>query len=301
MAGTLLTPLCFKCPGTSTAKPRESEFHMSMPLYGGAQSRRITISDLVSAKSRNEKWPMITSYDALTASLFDEAGFPVLLVGDSAAMVVFGFDSTIPVTTDDLLPLVAAVVRGSKRAMVVADLPFGTYITPEMAVETGTRFMKEAGAHAVKIEGGIEMAEHVKALVTAGIPVVGHIGLRPQHVHSMGGYRVQGRGEHGAHIMADASALVNAGVFAIVLEVIPHELAAEITSQIPVPTVGIGAGPQCDAQVIVWQDLMGLTPGKPAKFVKQYANLHDVIVQASSEWAQEVISGTYPDLDHSYE
>lgn len=274
---------------------------MSMPLYGGTQSRRITISDLVTAKERGEKWPMITSYDALTASLFDEAGFPVLLVGDSAAMVVFGFDSTIPVTTNDLLPLVAAVVRGSKRAMVVADLPFGTYITPEMAVETGTRFMKEAGAHAVKIEGGVEMAPHVEALVTAGIPVVGHIGLRPQHVHSMGGYRVQGRGEQGASIMADAEALVSAGAFAVVLEVIPHELAATITKQIPVPTVGIGAGPQCDAQVIVWQDLMGLTPGKPAKFVKQYAQLRESMLHASSAWARDVVAGTYPDLDHSYE
>lgn len=272
-----------------------------MPLYGGSQSRRITTSDLISAKERGEKWPMITSYDAITASLFDEAGFPALLVGDSAAMVVFGFDSTIPVTTDDLLPLVAAVVRGSKRAMVIADLPFGTYITPEMAVETGTRFMKEAGAHAVKIEGGIEMAPHVQALVTAGIPVVGHIGLRPQHVHSMGGYRVQGRGEQGLAIMADATALVSAGAFAVVLEVIPHDLAERISTQISIPTIGIGAGPHCDAQVLVWQDLMGLTPGKPAKFVKQYAQLRDEMLHASSAWANDVVSGTYPDLDHSYE
>ena len=282
-------------------RPRESEQHMSMPLYGGTQSRRITISDLHIAKLNGEKWPMITSYDALTAHLFDEAGFPVLLVGDSAAMVVFGFDSTIPVTTDDLLPLVAAVVRGSKRAMVVADLPFGTYITPEQAVETATRFMKEAGAHAVKIEGGIEMQEHVAALVTAGIPVVGHIGLRPQHVHSMGGYRVQGRGEQGAQILADAEALTKAGAFAIVLEVIPAGLAQEITQKITIPTVGIGAGVNCDAQVIVWQDLLGLTPGKPAKFVKQFADLRSIMFQASRAWADEVVSGKYPDADHSYE
>lgn len=274
---------------------------MSMPLYGGAQSRRITISDLTAAKIAGEKWPMITSYDALTANLFDEAGFPVLLVGDSAAMVVYGYDSTIPVTTDDLLPLVAAVVRGSKRAMVIADLPFGTYITPEQAVETATRFMKEAGAHAVKIEGGVEMQAHVAALVTAGIPVVGHIGLRPQHVHSMGGYRVQGRGEQGAQILADAQALVSAGAFAIVLEVIPHELAREISSAIPIPTVGIGAGVHCDAQVIVWQDLLGLTPGKPAKFVKQYADLRSVMLDASRAWASDVVDGAYPDIEHSYE
>ena len=274
---------------------------MSMPLYGGAQSRRITISDLTAAKSLGDKWPMITSYDALTASLFDEAGFPVLLVGDSAAMVVYGYDSTIPITTDDLLPLVAAVVRSSKRAMVVADLPFGTYITPGQAVETATRFMKEAGAHAVKIEGGIEMQAHVSALVTAGIPVVGHIGLRPQHVHSMGGYRVQGRGEHGAHIVADAKALEAAGAFAVVLEVIPAELAREITEAISIPTVGIGAGAKCDAQVIVWQDMLGLTPGKPAKFVKQYADLRNIMMDASRAWAQDVVNGTYPDNEHSYE
>ncbi len=272
-----------------------------MPLYGGAQSRRITISDLTAAKSLGDKWPMITSYDALTASLFDEAGFPVLLVGDSAAMVVYGYDSTIPITTDDLLPLVAAVVRSSKRAMVVADLPFGTYITPGQAVETATRFMKEAGAHAVKIEGGIEMQAHVSALVTAGIPVVGHIGLRPQHVHSMGGYRVQGRGEHGAHIVADAKALEAAGAFAVVLEVIPAELAREITEAISIPTVGIGAGAKCDAQVIVWQDMLGLTPGKPAKFVKQYADLRNIMMDASRAWAQDVVNGTYPDNEHSYE
>ncbi len=275
--------------------------HMSMPLYGGAHQRRITTHDLISAKSVGEKWPMITSYDALTAGIFDEAGYPVLLVGDSAAMVVFGYDSTIPVTTDDLIPLAAAVVRGSSRAMVVADLPFGTCITADMAVATATRFMKEAGVHAVKIEGGSEVAPHVHALVSAGIPVIGHIGLRPQHVFSMGGYRVQGRGEQAQAILTDAHALVSAGVFALVLEVIPYELAKEITQSIPIPTIGIGAGPHCDAQIIVWQDLLGLTPGKPAKFVKQFANLRSEISQASAAWATEVINSTYPDLDHSYE
>lgn len=272
-----------------------------MPLYGGAQNRRITTTDLQNAKYANEKWPMITSYDALTARIFDEAGYPALLVGDSAAMVVYGYDSTIPVTVDDLLPLVGAVVRGSSRAMVIADLPFGSTVTPELAVLTATRFMKEAGAHAVKLEGGIEMAEHIKALVANGIPVVGHIGLRPQHVHSMGGYRVQGRGESGDAILADALAIEAAGVFAMVLEVIPRELARNITEKVSVPTIGIGAGADTDAQVIVWQDLVGLNSSKPAKFVKQFADVRKIIAGASSLWAQEVISGVYPDDDHSYE
>lgn len=274
----------------------------SQTLYGGLQSRRITTADLISAKARREKWPMITSYDAITAQIFDEAGYPVLLVGDSAAMVVFGFDSTIPVTSDDLIPLVAAVHRGSKRAMVVADLPFGTYQeSPELALNNAFRFMKEGNAHAVKIEGGVAMAPTVELLTKAGIPVMGHIGLLPQSVHQMGGYRVQGRGEEGKKLIADAIALENAGAFSIVLEVIPSDLAREITAAVKIPTIGIGAGPHTDAQVIVWQDLLGLNPGKPAKFVKQYAHLAEDISKASKAWAQDVVNGSYPDADHSYE
>lgn len=272
------------------------------PLYGGKQSRRITTADLLAAKQRGEKWPMITSYDALTAGIFDDAGYPVLLVGDSAAMVVFGFDSTIPVTNDDLIPLVAAVARGSKRAMVVADLPFGSYQeSPEHALSSAVRFLKEGNAHAVKIEGGVNIAPTVELLTQSGIPVMGHIGLTPQHVHQMGGYRVQGRGDSADQIIADAKALVAAGVFAIVLEVMPLELASRITKEISVPTIGIGAGPNTDAQVIVWQDLLGLSANKPAKFVKQYAHLHDEVFAASSAWAKDVVDGNYPDLAHSYE
>lgn len=272
------------------------------PLYGGKSTRRITTADLMSAKERGEKWPMITSYDAITASIFDNAGYPVLLVGDSAAMVVYGFDSTIPVTVDDLLPLTAAVERGSSRAMVVADLPFGSYQeSPQQALATSMRFLKEGNAHAVKIEGGAHMVPTVELLTKSGIPVMGHIGLTPQSVHQMGGYRVQGRGETAAQIIADAKALEAAGVFSIVLEVMPAKLAAQITKALRIPTIGIGAGSQTDAQVIVWQDLLGLTPGKPAKFVKQYADLHTVITAASSAWAKDVVSGAYPDQDHSYE
>ena len=274
----------------------------TQPLYGGKSTRRITTADLMLAKERGEKWPMITSYDAITAGIFDSAGYPVLLVGDSAAMVVYGFDSTIPVTVDDLLPLTAAVERGSSRAMVVADLPFGSYQeSPQQALATSMRFLKEGNAHAVKIEGGAHMVPTVELLTKSGIPVMGHIGLTPQSVHQMGGYRVQGRGETAAQIIADAKALEAAGVFSIVLEVMPAQLATQITKALRIPTIGIGAGSQTDAQVIVWQDLLGLTPGKPAKFVKQYADLHTVITAASSAWAKDVISGAYPDQDHSYE
>ncbi len=272
------------------------------PLYGGKQSRRITTSDLFAAKARGEKWPMITTYDAITAGIFDDAGYPVLLVGDSAAMVVYGFDSTIPVTSDHLIPLVAGVERGSKRAMVVADLPFGSYQeSPDQALSTAMRFLKEGNAHAVKLEGGSHIAPTVELLTKSGVPVMGHIGLTPQSVHQMGGYRVQGRGESGTQILADAKALEAAGAFAIVLEVMPHDLATQITNAISIPTIGIGAGPNTDAQVIVWQDLLGLTKGKSAKFVKQYANLNAVISDASKAWAADVTSGAYPDLAHSYE
>lgn len=271
-------------------------------LYGGSTNRRITTADLLAAKQRGEKWPMITCYDALTAEIFDDAGFPVLLVGDSAAMVVFGYSSTLPVTSSALIPLVAAVERGSKRAMVVADLPFGTYQeSPTQALATATRFMKEGNAHAIKIEGGDRIAPTVRAITEAGIPVVGHIGLTPQSVYQIGGYRVQGRGDDGAQLIADALALQDAGACAIVLEVVPHELAKTITEQLRIPTIGIGAGPHTDAQVMVWQDLMGLTPGTPPKFVQQYTNLRKKISKAADEWAQDVVSGKYPDLLHSYE
>ena len=286
----------------SAASRVEKQKMKSEPLYGGKQSRRITTSDLLAAKERGEKWPMITSYDVLSASIFDEAGIPVLLVGDSAAMVVYGYESTIPVSVDDLIPLVAAVERGSSRAMVIADLPFGSYQgSPAQALQTSVRFMQEGRAHAVKIEGGQHMVDHVSMLTQSGVPVMGHIGLTPQSVHQMGGYKVQGRGDAGSQLIADAHALVEAGVFAIVLEVVPHELASELTREIPVPVIGIGAGPGTDAQVIVWQDLLGLTSGKQAKFVKHYASLREIMIAGTRSWASDVASGSYPDLDHSYE
>ena len=238
-------------------------------LYGGASTRRVTVRDLADAKVNGERWPMLTSYDALTAGLFDAAGIPVLLVGDSASMVVYGHDSTLPVTVDEMVPLVAAVVRGTSRALVVADLPFGSYqSSPEQALDTAARFVKEAGAHAVKLEGGSRVLPQVEAIVAAGIPVMGHLGLTPQSVNAFGGYRVQGRGESGDQLLRDAKALQHAGSFGVVLEVVPEDLATKVTAMLEIPTIGIGAGAGCDAQVLVWQDLAGLTPG-PGREVRQ--------------------------------
>ena len=276
--------------------------HAPEPLYGAAPNgRRVSVTDLTEAKARGEKWPMITAYDALTARVFDEAGIPVLLVGDSAAMVVYGYDSTVPVTVDELIPLVRGVVRGSQRAMVVADLPFGSYqASPAHALDTASRFMKETGCHAVKLEGGHRVLPQVELLVASGIPVIGHLGLTPQSVHAFGGYKVQGRGESGQQLLQDAKALQAAGAFAVVLEVVPADLAAAVTEVLSIPTVGIGAGAGTDAQVIVWQDMAGLTPGPTAKFVKKYADVHGVLLDASRAWADEVVSGTYPAPEHTY-
>ncbi len=270
-------------------------------LYGGASTRRVTVRDLADAKVNGERWPMLTSYDALTAGLFDAAGIPVLLVGDSASMVVYGHDSTLPVTVDEMVPLVAAVVRGTSRALVVADLPFGSYqSSPEQALDTAARFVKEAGAHAVKLEGGSRVLPQVEAIVAAGIPVMGHLGLTPQSVNAFGGYRVQGRGESGDQLLRDAKSLQHAGAFGVVLEVVPEDLATKVTAMLEIPTIGIGAGAGCDAQVLVWQDLAGLTPGPGAKFVKRYADLRTVLTGAVQEWAGEVVDGTYPADEHTY-
>ena len=270
------------------------------PLYGGRATRRVTVSDLAKAKARGEKWPMLTAYDALTAHVFDEAGIPVLLVGDSASMVVFGHDSTIPVTLDELIPLTAAVVRGTSRALIVADLPFGSYqASPAAALAAGIRFLKEAGAHAVKLEGGRRVLPQAEELVAAGIPVMGHLGLTPQSVNVFGGYRVQGRGEDGEQLLQDAKALEAAGAFAVVLECVPAELAARVTKAVSIPTIGIGAGPDCDAQVLVWQDMAGLSPRTP-KFVKRYADVAGVLGQAARSFADEVVGGQFPSEEYSY-
>src|ERR1700689_255564 len=270
------------------------------PLYGGRAQRRITVRDIAAAKARGEKWPVLTCYDALTGRVFDDAGIPVLLVGDSAGMVIFGHEKTIPVTVDDLIPLTAAVVRGTTRAMVVADLPFGSYqSSPEAALTAGVRFLKEAGAHAVKLEGGHRVLRQAEELVAAGIPVMGHLGLTPQSVNAFGGYRVQGRGEDGERLLQDAKALEAAGAFAVVLECVPSELAARVTGTVSIPTIGIGAGPDCDAQVLVWQDMAGLSPRTP-KFVKRYADVAGVLGRAAQSFAEEVTGGQFPTEEYSH-
>ena len=267
-------------------------------LYGGALHRRVTIVDLAAAKERGEKWAMLTSYESMTAEIFDEAGIPVLLVGDSAGNNFLGEENTIPVTVDDLIPLTRAVVRGSSRTMVVADLPFGSYeASPEQGLATATRFFKEAGAMAVKLEGA--HIATVEKLTSSGIPVMGHLGLTPQSVHALGGFKVQGRGDDAARIIEDAKALEAAGVFALVLELVPAELAEQITAELSIPVIGIGAGAKCDAQVLVWTDLMGITKNAP-KLAKAYRNLRIEMLNAAKEYANDVSSGQFPGPEQTF-
>ncbi|WLS48394.1 3-methyl-2-oxobutanoate hydroxymethyltransferase [Micromonospora profundi] len=270
-------------------------------LYGGPATRRVRTRDLIAAKERGERWPMLTSYDQYTAGIFDQAGVPVLLVGDSAANNVFGYETTLPVTTDDLLPLVRAVVRSTRQALIVGDLPFGSYEEgPTQALRTAVRFMKEGGCHAVKLEGGRRCAAQIAAIVGAGIPVMAHIGFTPQSEHTLGGYRVQGRGDTADEVLADARAVADAGAFAVVLEMVPGEVAKQITHELPIPTVGIGAGPDTDAQVLVWQDMAGLRTGKAPRFVKRYADLASTLTEATRRFADEVRGGEFPAAEHTF-
>ena len=270
-------------------------------LYGGPATRRIRTRDLIAAKERGDRWAMLTSYDQYTASIFDEAGIAVLLVGDSAANNVFGYDTTLPVTVDELLPLVRAVVRATSYALVVGDLPFGSYEEgPTQALRTGVRFMKEGGCHAVKLEGGRRCADQIAALTSAGIPVMAHIGFTPQSEHTLGGYRVQGRGDAAEDVLADARAVADAGAFAVVLEMVPGEVAKRVTHEVAIPTIGIGAGSDCDAQVLVWQDMAGLRSGHMPRFVKQYAHLADTLTTAAKTYAQEVRTGAFPGPEHGF-
>lgn len=286
---------------TTQHAPKQDESN-PRSLYGGARKRRVTVRDLALAKERGEKWPMLTAYDAMTASVFDESGIPVLLVGDSMGNCHLGYETTVPVTMDEITMLTAAVVRGSNRALIVADLPFGAYQEgPVQALRNATRLVKEAGAGAVKLEGGERSAEQIALLVRSGIPVMAHIGLTPQSVHAMG-YRVQGRGEEAAQqLLRDAKAVQDAGAFAVVLEVVPSGVAAEVTRSLQVPTVGIGAGAGCDAQVLVWTDMAGLTPGKLPRFVKRYAELRGALGDAASAFAEDVVSGSFPQAEQSFE
>lgn len=263
---------------------------------------RVTTAALLEMKEKGEKITMITAYDYPTACLLDEAGIDILLVGDSLGNVVLGYENTLPVTMEESLHHTKAVARGAKRAMVVGDMPFLSYQTTVAdAVLNAGRYLKEAGAQAVKLEGGRERAEVVRALVEAGIPVMGHLGLTPQSVHQLGGFRVQGRTEEAAQrLIEDALILEEAGIFSLVLEAVPSGLAAEVTKRLRVPTIGIGAGPHCDGQVLVFHDMMGLTNKKVPKFVKKYASLYELMLDALRRFKAEVQEGVFPGPEHCY-
>ncbi|AXT84625.1 3-methyl-2-oxobutanoate hydroxymethyltransferase [Aeromicrobium sp. A1-2] len=267
-----------------------------------ATRKRIRTHHLQQMKQQGEKWTMLTAYEQNTAAIFDDAGVEVLLVGDSASNVVFANGTSLPVTVDELIPLVRAVSRSAKYALVLADLPFGSYQgSPEQAFHTAVRFMKEAGAHAVKLEGGLAMVPQVKLLTDAGIPVCAHIGFTPQAEHNLGGYRVQGRGDGASRLIEEARALEDAGAFAIVMEMVPAPVAAEVTAALRIPTIGIGAGVDCDAQVLVWTDMLGITTGRVPRFVKKYADLHSVMLDATRAYVADVKDGAFPADEHSFE
>ena len=266
-----------------------------------APVRKVRTHHLLQMKERGEPITMLTAYDMYTAATFDEAGIDMLLVGDSASNNVYGNETSLPVTVDELIPLTRAVARSAKRAMVVGDLPFGSYqASPEQGYLTAVRFMKEGGAHCVKLEGGAEMAPVITKCVQGGIPVVAHIGFTPQSEHTLGGYRVQGRGETADRVIADAHAVQEAGAFAVVMEMVPADVAKQISEELTIPTIGIGAGNGCDGQVLVWQDAFGLRTGRMPSFVKQYADLHSVLLEGAKAYRDDVKARTFPDADTSF-
>jgi 3-methyl-2-oxobutanoate hydroxymethyltransferase len=261
-----------------------------------------TVLDVQRFKAEGRRFAVITAYDYLSAQILDEAGIPILLVGDSLGMVMLGYPTTLPVTLDEMIHHAKAVARGSRQALLVGDMPFMSYHTSiEQAITSAGRFLQEGGMHAVKLEGGGRIVDITRRLTELGIPVMGHLGLTPQFVHQMGGFKVQGKSEsQAARILADAKDLEQAGAFSLVLEGVPSAVATRITKALRIPTIGIGAGPGTDGQVLVFHDMLGLTTGKAPKFVKRYANLADEIAKAAQRFAQEVGSGAFPDTEHSY-
>lgn len=273
-----------------------------MAVAAQANLKRIRTRHFQSAKENGIKITGLTSYDQLTAGIFDDAGIDFLLVGDSAGNNVYGYETTLPVSIDDLIPLARAVAGAVSRAFVVADLPFGSYESgPDEALHTAFRFMKETGAHAVKLEGGVRSAEQIRRIVSAGIPLMAHIGFTPQSEHGLGGHVIQGRGEGIEQLLADAHAVEDAGAFAVVLEMVPADAAARVTEELSIPTIGVGAGPHVDGQLLVWTDWAGLTKGRIPKFVKQYANLRQTLTDAVSDFRGDVAGGSYPGPEHSYQ
>ncbi|MEX3566091.1 3-methyl-2-oxobutanoate hydroxymethyltransferase [Micrococcus endophyticus] len=286
-------------PSSADASPYPAPRPATAPQ---APARYRTVH-LQQAKEEGRRFAMLTTYDAMTAALFDEAGVEVLLVGDSVGNTVLGHSSTLPVTLDQMVLFSSAVARGASRALVVADLPFGSYeASPEQAVAAGVRLMKEAGVHAVKAEGDERFAPHVAAMTASGVPVMAHIGFTPQSEHVLGGYRVQGRGEGAAErLVASARALEEAGAFAVLMEMVPSAVAEAVDSALRVPTVGIGAGPHTTGQVLVWQDMLGLRAGRTPRFVRQYAQLHEVVGDAVRAYRADVLDGSFPAPEHGFE
>ena len=264
--------------------------------------KRVRTRHFQRAKEQGIPITGLTSYDQLTAGIFDAAGIDFLLVGDSAGNTVLGYDTTLPVTLDELIPLTRAVARSVSRALVVADMPFGSYESgPDHALATAFRFMQETGAHAVKLEGGVRSAEQIRRIVSAGIPVMAHIGFTPQSEHGLGGHVIQGRGDAAEELLADARAVQEAGAFAVVLEMVPSGVAQRVTAELAIPTIGVGAGPHVDGQLVVWTDWAGLTAGRIPRFVKQYADLRGILTDAVTAYRADVESGAYPAPEHEYE
>lgn len=276
---------------------------MTDPIAAAAQAnlKRVRTRHFQTAKESGTKITGLTSYDQLSAAIFDQAGIDFLLVGDSAGNNVLGHDTTLPVTVDELIPLARAVAGAVTRAFVIADMPFGSYESgPEEALHTAFRFMKETHAHAVKLEGGVRSAEQIRRIVSAGIPVMAHIGFTPQSEHGLGGHIIQGRGEGAEQLLADAHSVEEAGAFAVVLEMVPSDVAARVTQELSIPTIGVGAGPHVDGQLLVWTDWAGLTTGRIPKFVKRYANLSGILTDAVKAYRTDVANGSYPAPEHEY-
>ena len=294
------SPYSAQPAATSAAAPASASASKPFDLDAVKKVRTV---HLAQAKATGQKFSMLTCYDALTAQVFDRAGIEMLLVGDSAANVVLGYESTLTITLDEMIPLVAAVSRGASRAMVVADLPFGSYEqSPQQAVASAVRLMKEGGAHAVKIEADASMTEWVRALVRTGIPVVAHVGFTPQSEHALGGFRVQGRGEAAERVLADAVALAEAGAFCVLMEMVTAEVARRVDEAVgAVPTIGIGASNVTTGQVLVWQDMMGLREGRVPRFVKQFAQIGKVMEDAARAYREQVRSGEFPAAEHTFE
>lgn len=294
------SPYSAQPAATSAAAPAPAS---ASKLFDLDAVKKVRTVHLAQAKAAGQKFSMLTCYDALTAQVFDRAGIEMLLVGDSAANVVLGYESTLTITLDEMIPLVAAVSRGASRAMVVADLPFGSYEqSPQQAVASAVRLMKEGGAHAVKIEADASMTEWIRALVRTGIPVVAHVGFTPQSEHALGGFRVQGRGEAAERVLADAVALAEAGAFCVLMEMVTAEVARRVDDAVgAVPTIGIGASNVTTGQVLVWQDMMGLREGRVPRFVKQFAQIGKVMEDAARAYRDQVRSGEFPAAEHTFE